>query len=261
MGPRQTNCQSLRLLRGGVWPPWRDEWSEERWGESKDRCLDGPGTAGPNPGRRPVGRPPGPTGVDWTIRTPLGRLRTPLGRLRTLLGRLRTLLGRLRTPLGRLRTPLGRLRTSRTHFGRPRLDSGRSGPLWVVLGRLWVVSGPFWVVSGPFWVVSILLWVVSGPLRGVSGLVGPTSGDLGLASAGPLQVVCMTSRTHWGRLWTIRTPLGRLRTPLGRLRTSRTHLGRPRLGVCRSPGVCRSSAGRSGPSWDQWWLLWVVSGA
>ena len=94
-------------------------------------------------------------------------------------------------------------------------------------------------------------WVVSGPLWGVSGLVGPTSGDLGLASAGPLQVVCMTSRTHWGRLWTIRTPLGRLRTPLGRLRTplgrlrtSRTHLGRPRLGVCRSPGVCRSSAGR-----------------
>ena len=87
----------------------------------------------------------------------------------------------------------------------------------------------------------------------------------------------MTSRTHWGRLWTIRTPLcrlrtplgrlrtplgrlrtplgrlrtplGRLRTPLGRLRTSRTHLGRPRLGVCRSPGVCRSSAGRSGLTW------------
>ena len=71
------------------------------------------------------------------------------------------------------------------------------------------------------------------------------------------------TRTHWGRLWMIRTPLGRLRTPLGRLRTplgrlrtplgrlrtplgrlrtplgrlrtSRTHLGRPRLGVCRPP--------------------------
>ena len=26
-------------------------------------------------------------------------------------------------------------------------------------------------------------------------------------------------------------------------------MGRPRLGVCRSPGVCRSSAGRSGPTW------------
>ena len=53
-------------------------------------------------------------------------------------------------------------------------------------------------------------------------------------------------RTPLGRL---RTPLGRLRTSLGRLRTSRTQLGRPRLGVCRSPGVCRSSAGR--PQDDQ----------
>ena len=66
----------------------------------------------------------------------------------------------------------------------------------------------------------------------------------------------MTSRTHWGRPWTIstplgrlRTPLGRLRTPLGRLRTSRAHLGRPRLGVFRPPGVCRSSVGR--PQDDQ----------
>ena len=49
------------------------------------------------------------------------------------------------------------------------------------------------------------------------------------------RVELWATRTHWGRLWTIRTPLGRLRTPLGHLRTSRTHLGRPRLGVCRSP--------------------------
>ena len=50
--------ESLRLLRGGVSLPWRDEWSEERWGESKDRHLDGPGTAGSNSGRA------GPTWVD-----------------------------------------------------------------------------------------------------------------------------------------------------------------------------------------------------
>ena len=113
-------------------------------------------------------------------------------------------------------------------------------------GRLWTIRTPLGRLR-TLWVVSGLLWVVS-------GRVGPTWGDLGLASAGPLQVVCRTSRTHLGRLWMSRTHLGRLwmsrthlasdlrlwplqvvcrtiRIHLGLLWMSRTHLGRRRLGL------------------------------
>ena len=150
----------------------------------------------------------------WATRTPLGRLRTPLGRLRTPLGRLRTPLGRLwtirtplgrlRTPLGHLRTPLGRLRTSRTHLGRPRFGVCRSPA-----GRLQDEQDPL------------------GSTLDEQDPLGSTSG---LASVGPLQVVCRTIRTHLGLLW-----------------MSRTHLGRRRLGVCRLSAKYRLERQQAAP--------------
>ena len=126
------------------------------------------------------------------------------------MGRLRTPFGRLRTPLCHLRTPLGRLRT----------------PLGASQDPIGGVSGPLWVVSG---------------------LVGSTWGDLGLASAGPLQVVCRTSRDPLGSTLDEQDPLGStsglasvgplqvvfrtIRTHLGLLWMSRTHLGRCSLGL------------------------------
>ena len=94
------------------------------------------------------------------------------------------------------RTHLGRLWMSRTHLGRRRLGICRSPA-----GRLQDEQDPL------------------GSTLDEQDPLGSTSG---LASAGPLQVVCRTIRTHLGLLW-----------------MSRTHLGRRRLGVCRSSAKYR----------------------